>query len=68
MGTPLRPCDDDSGRGPKVHKMSLDKLDLGNLSAAHNIRTWSKFDEMARDEIWVGLEDGQVACRADEPG
>ena len=41
MGTPLRPRDDDSGRGPKVHKVSLDKLDLGKLSDEYKFRTWS---------------------------
>ena len=57
LGTPLRPRDDDSGRGPEVHKVSLDKRDLGKLSDEHKFRTWSKSVEMAMDEIWVGLED-----------
>ena len=57
LHTPQRERNDGSERGPRVHKLSLDKLGLKVLSDKTKYRTWVKSVDMALDDIWVGLED-----------
>ena len=57
LGTPPRERTGGEERGPRVHKVSLDKLGLKVLGDESKYRTWVKSLDMAMDDIWVGLED-----------